>query len=240
MQEEIEKSKQDALNKAADDAANKVEQNNEGFIKPWFLEITGQAKKDREAAIKAANDAYNNAVAQAAKDAQEYDAKQTIVYNQLDQGIKNSLTAGTSALQKADAILNDSANNIGNVGKLVAGGMGLYCTKIHSSNGGIKMAFHNNQNLSSSSKIWYITDTAIVWTNNASGVTINNIDAYARTWPNAISSGGSMVMNEITAKRITGEMIATTAIVARHIAAGAIVSDKIAANAIVASKIMAG
>lgn len=240
MQDEIEKSKQDALNKAADDAANKVKQNNEGFIKPWFLEITGQAKKDREAAIKAANDAYNNAVAQAAKDAQEYDAKQTIVYNQLDQGIKNSLTAGTSALQKADAILNDSANNIGNVGKLVAGGMGLYCTKIQSSNGGIKMAFHNNQNLSNSSKIWYITDTAIVWTNNASGVTINNIDAYARTWPNAISSGGSMVMNEITAKRITGEMIATTAIVARHIATGAIVSDKIAANAIVASKIMAG
>lgn len=240
MQDEIEKSKQDALNKAADDAANKVKQNNEGFIKPWFLEITGQAKKDREAAIKAANDAYNNAVAQAAKDAQEYDAKQTIVYNQLDQGIKDSLTAGTSALQKADAILNDSANNIGNVGKLVAGGMGLYCTKIQSSNGGIKMAFHNNQNLSNSSKIWYITDTAIVWTNNASGVTINNIDAYARTWPNAISSGGSMVMNEITAKRITGEMIATTAIVARHIATGAIVSDKIAANAIVASKIMAG
>ena len=162
------------------------------------------------------------------------------MYNQLDQGIKNSLTAGTSALQKADAILNDSANNIGNVGKLVAGGMGLYCTKIQSSNGGIKMAFHNNQNLSNSSKIWYITDTAIVWTNNANGVTINNIDAYARTWPNAISSGGSMVMNEITAKRITGEMIATTAIVARHIATGAIVSDKIAANAIVASKIMAG
>lgn len=240
MQDEIEKSKQDALNKAADDAANKVKQNNEGFIKPWFLEITGQAKKDREAAIAAANAAYNNAVAQAAKDAQEYDAKQTIVYNQLDQGIKNSLTAGTSALQKADAILNDSANNIGNVGKLVAGGMGLYCTKIQSSNGGIKMAFHNNQNLSNSSKIWYVTDTAIVWTNNASGVTINNIDAYARTWPNAISGGGSMVMNEITAKRITGEMIATTAIVARHIAAGAIVSDKIAANAIVASKIAAG
>ena len=69
MQDEIEKSKQDALNKAADDAANKVKQNNEGFIKPWFLEITGQAKKDREAAIAAANAAYNNAVAQAAKDA---------------------------------------------------------------------------------------------------------------------------------------------------------------------------
>lgn len=242
MNSKIEQEKQDTLNKAASDAAAKVEANNQGVIKKWFLEVTGQADKDREAAKKAADNAYNNAVATADAHAKDYDAKQKIVYDQLDQGIKNVLTSGSDALTKANAIINDSLSNWDKVGKLVSGGMGLYCTRIKSGeNGGIKMAFHDGTTLSNSKTIWYVTSKGIVFKTGVSGVNENNIDSMAASWGTAISADGSMVMHDIKANRISGDLIAANTIVASSaLIPGSITTNLIAANAIVASKIAAG
>ena len=98
-------------------------------------------------------------------------------------------------------------------GTLVAGGMGLYCTEIPSgSNGGTKLAFHNQPTLEASNIIYYVTSNGVVWTNTANGVTVDNIDSQAQYWETAMTSDGSMVMNTIKAYKITGDLIAANTI----------------------------
>ena len=240
MDEKITSAKQDALNQAAADAAAKVEANNKGPIQKMWNEITGQAKKDRDAAQAAAEAAFNNAVRDASENAKKYDSMQTIAYNQLDAKITKNLEDASTALDMAMAIRDDAFNNTSGVGDIVAGGLGLYCTKVPSSNGGVKLAFHNKKELSSSSTIWYFLDTALVWTSTAKGVTKENIDAQAAKWPSAIGSGGSMVINNLHANQITSDCIAANAIISDKIAANAVVSDKIYAGAVIAGKIATG
>lgn len=244
MDKKLDDTKQSALDQAAKDAQAKVDSNNENVVKKWINDLTGQSKKDKEALEAAIAAAKREAITEAEKNAETYYSSQKIKYDQLSKDITDVLNEGTKALTKANAIINDSFSNWDNVGKLVSGGMGLYCTKIKSGeNGGIKMAFHNNTRLDNSDTIWYVTSNGIVFKSGVSGVNENNIDAMAATWGTAISRDGSMVMRNIKANRITGDLIAANtivasscivdgSIVAKNIAAGQITSSLIAAKAI--------
>ena len=85
MVELIDLSKQEALDQAAKDAMEKVEQNNNGFIMNLWTQITGQQDADRKAAEEAALAAYENAIAESNKAIQEYYDSMTITYDKLDQ-----------------------------------------------------------------------------------------------------------------------------------------------------------
>lgn len=239
----IDMAKQQALEQAAIDAKQQVDDNNNGFITNLWNQITGQQDADREAAQKAAEEAYNNSVAETNRVVEEYYNNLQITYDKLDQQIKDILDGASDALNKANAIIEESLQNWDAVGTLVAGGMGLYSTKIVSgANGGVKLAFHNEKTLEESNIIWYVTSNGIVWTSNANGVTINNIDEQAKYWESAISAGdgGSMVINNIKAHKITGELIAADTITSNNILAGSIIGKSIAADAITGDKIVAG
>lgn len=241
VDKKLDDTKQSTLDQAVKDAQAKIESNNENVIKKWINDLTGQSKKDKEKLEKAIAAAKREAITEAEKNAEAYYSTQKIKYDQLSKDITDVLNEGTKALTKANAIINDSFSNWDNVGKLVSGGMGLYCTKIKSGeNGGIKMAFHNNTRLDNSTTIWYVTSNGIVFKSGVSGVNENNIDAMAATWGTAINRDGSMVMRDIKANRITGDLIAANTIVASScIVDGSIVSKNIATGQITASLIAA-
>lgn len=241
VNKQLSDTKQATLDQAVIDAQAKIDSNNENVIKKWINDLTGQSKKDREELEKAILAAKNEAINTAEANAEKYYAAQKIKYDQLDQNIKDVLQKGSDALTKSNAIINDSLSNWDRFGKLVAGGMGLYCTKINSGeNGGTKIAFHNAQYLEQSSTIWYVTSSGIVWTNSASGVNANNIDSFAQYWGTALTADGSMVLNEIKAKRISGQYIAAGTITSKEIASNTIVGDNIVGGTITGSKIAAG
>ena len=241
VNKQLSDTKQATLDQAVIDAQAKIDSNNENVIKKWINDLTGQSKKDREELEKAILAAKNEAINTAEANAEKYYAAQKIKYDQLDQNIKDVLQKGSDALTKSNAIINDSLSNWDRFGKLVAGGMGLYCTKINSGeNGGTKIAFHNAQYLEWSSTIWYVTSNGIVWTNSASGVNANNIDSFAQYWGTALTADGSMVLNEIKAKRISGQYITAGTITSREIASNTIVGDNIVGGTITGSKIAAG
>lgn len=241
MEDLIDLSKQEALDQAAKDAMDKVQQNNNGFIMNLYTQITGQQDADREAAEKAALEAYENAVSQSTKIIEEYYDNLTITYDQLDQQIKDVLGEASEVLNSMQAIIDASMENWEAAGALVAGGMGLYCTQIPSgANGGVKLAFHNKPTLQESNIIYYVTSNGIVWTNTANGVTVDNIDAQAQYWGTAMTADGSMVMNTIKAYKITGELITAKTITSEHLAANSVTANNIVAGAITAGKIAAG
>lgn len=104
----------------------------------------------------------------------------------------------------------------------------------------MKVAFYNGNTLESSTTIWYATSNGMAFTNNASGVNENNIDAMAATWVTGVSVDGSMVMHDIRANRITGDLIAANTITSREIAVNTIVGENIVGGTITGSKIAAG
>lgn len=241
VNKQLSDTKQATLDQAVKDAQAKIDSNNENVVKKWINDLTGQSKKDKQALEAAILAAKNEAISTAEKNAENYYAAQKIKYDQLDQNIKDVLQKGSDALTKANAIIDDSLSNWDRFGKLVAGGMGLYCTKINSgANGGTKIAFHNAQRLEWSSTIWYVTSNGIVWTNSASGVNANNIDYFAQYWGTALTSDGSMVLNEIKAKTISGQYITAGTITSKEIAANTIVGENIVGGTITGSKIAAG
>ena len=128
MEDLIDLSKQEALDQAAKDAMDKVQQNNNGFIMNLYTQITGQQDADRKAAEEAALKAYENAVSQSTKIIEEYYDNLTITYDQLDQQIKDVLGEASEVLNSMQAIIDASMENWEAAGALVAGGMGLYCT----------------------------------------------------------------------------------------------------------------
>lgn len=241
VDKKLSDTKQATLDQAVRDAQAKIDSNNENVVKKWINDLTGQSKRDKKELEDAILAAKNEAINIAEDNAEKYYAAQKIKYDQLDQNIKDVLQKGSDALTKSNAIINDSLSNWDRFGKLVAGGMGLYCTKINSGeNGGAKIAFHNAQYLEWSSTIWYVTSNGIVWTNSASGVNVNNIDSFAQYWGTALTADGSMVLNEIKAKRISGQYITAGTITSREIAANTIVGDNIVGGTITGSKIAAG
>ena len=124
----IDLSKQEALDQAAQDAMDKVQENNNGFIMNLYTQITGQQDADRQAAEEAALKAYENAVSQSKEIIEEYYDNLTITYDQLDQQIKDVLGEASEVLNSMQAIIDASMENWEAAGALVAGGMGLYCT----------------------------------------------------------------------------------------------------------------
>lgn len=240
MMEEIDRSQSDMLWQAAQEAQEKIEENNSNFVMSLWTELTGQQDEDRKAAAEAAQTARDQAVAESTAMIEEYYNNLEITYDKLDATIQEILQQGTDALNKANAIIEETMQNWEAAGTLVAGGMGLYCTEIPSgSNGGTKLAFHNQPTLEASNIIYYVTSNGVVWTNTANGVTVDNIDSQAQYWETAMTSDGSMVMNTIKAYKITGDLIAANTITSQNLVSGSITSDKIAVGTITGDKIAA-
>ena len=240
MMEEIDRSQSDTLWQAAQEAQEKIEENNSNFVMSLWTELTGQQDEDRKAAAEAAQAARDQAVAESTAMIEEYYNNLEITYDKLDATIQEILQQGTDALNKANAIIEETMQNWEASGTLVAGGMGLYCTQIPSgANGGVKLAFHNKPTLQESNIIYYVTSNGIVWTSTANGVTVDNIDAQAQYWGTAMTADGSMVMNTIKAYKITGDLIAANTITSQNLVSGSITSDKIAVGTITGDKIAA-
>ena len=241
VDKKLSDTKQATLDQAVRDAQTKIDSNNENVVKKWINDLTGQSKRDKKELEDAIVAAKNEAISTAETNAEKYYAAQKIKYDQLDQNIKDILQKGSDALTKSNAIINDSMSNWDKTTKLIANGMGLNCKTIKSGqNGGMKVAFYNGNTLESSTTIWYATSNGMAFTNNASGVNENNIDAMAATWVTGVSADGSMVMHDIRANRITGDLIAANTITSREIAANTIVGDNIVGGTITGSKIAAG
>jgi len=120
----------------------------------------------------------------------------------------------------------------------ISGGLGLYVTPITDSTG-TRYCFHDGTTMANSKTYYYFTSAGFgfVTYNNAGVLNANNI-GYCTDWQ-GISRNGSMVMNEITSKKITTDQFTANSIHGDRIITNTIMGDKIVANTITGARIRA-
>jgi len=110
----------------------------------------------------------------------------------------------------------------------MAGGLGLYCTQITESDGSIKYCYHDGATMASSKTYYYYTSSGYAYaTYETPGIiTESNIESWTG-WQYGMTSSGLMIMNEIYAHKITGDLIEANTITSINLGASCINASNI-------------
>ena len=161
----------------------------------------------------------------------------------LDQTIRADIGAMKNELQnsiisKTNGVKDLMDANMNAFSTTISGGLGLYVTPITDSTG-TKYCFHDGTTMANSKTYYYFTGAGFgfVTYNTAGVLNVNNI-GYCTDW-RGIDRSGSMVMNEITSKKITTDQFTANSINGDRITTNTILGDKIVVNTITGKRIRA-
>ena len=170
---------------------------------------------------------------QAAKTADDYNAKIKERYDALDRDINARIDSVSDELHKKIDnidIKGEIKKNTNAFNTVIAGGLGLRVTTIDTGDG-LRYCFHNGNTMSSSTIYYYFTSGGFAWASFSQAGMLNEstIQTY-RNWQYGMTGTGDMVMRQLTVDKITTEQIGANAIRAGQIYTGAINTHNLIAD----------
>lgn len=182
----------------------------------------------------------------AKKQGEEYEAKLEAERKTRKQEIDDAIITCTNRINEAIDNMHlekKISDHVNKVNAVIAGGLGLYTTRIGSEQTGYRYIMHNGETLSTSTVYYYCSSGGFAWKSFSIPGYFQNVDQIVNytQWNTGITRDGDMVARDLSARKILANQIEGKQIGAQHIVAGGInAKDIVAMGTITANEIKAG